>query len=99
MSSYDVAIASLAIDAPVKWTDNLLSAYSIQDVTSARRGVARRIPYSALVSLALVRELNVGLGLGVGDAVRIADELLNAESGSVHRSGHLMLTFDRHALE
>ena len=29
MRSYDIAIASLTIDAPAKWTDNLLSQHAV----------------------------------------------------------------------
>ena len=43
MRSYDVAVASLAIDATSKWTDNILSQHAVLGVISARRGVARRI--------------------------------------------------------
>ena len=99
MRSYDVAIASLAIDAPVKWTDNVLSQHSLTEVVSGRRGVARRISYSALVRLALIRQLHAQLGLGVGDSVRLSGELLESGGNSVHLSGHLQLTFDRSGLE
>ena len=99
MRSYDVAIASLAVDAPLKWTDNLLSQHRLPDVVSERRGVARRISYSGLVRLALIRQLHVELALGVGDAVRVADQLLDSGGTGVHESGHLRLTVDRPALE
>jgi hypothetical protein len=99
MRSYSIAIASLAIDAPDKWTDNLLSQHAIPDVLSSRRGVARRIAYPALVRLALIRQLHAGLGLGVGDAVRIASDLLDSENGGVHERGQLTLRFDRAGLE
>ena len=99
MRSYDVAIASLAVDAPLKWTDNLLSQHRLPDVVSERRGVARRISYSGLVRLALIRQLHVELALGVGDAVRVADQLLDSGGTGVYESGHLRLTVDRPALE
>ena len=99
MRSYDIAIASLTIDAPAKWTDNLLSQHGLPDVVSARRGVARRISYPALVRLALIRQLHTRLGLGVGDAIRIASALLDSGDTHVHESGQLRLTFDRLGLE
>ncbi len=99
MRSYDVAVASLAIDAPLKWTDNLLSQHRLPDVVSERRGVARRISYSGLVRLALIRLLHVELRLGVGDAVRVADQLLDSEGTGVYESGQLRLSVDRSALE
>ncbi|MEO8621890.1 MAG: hypothetical protein ABI625_12545, partial [bacterium] len=88
MPSYDIAIASLAIDAPPKWTDNVLSQHTIPDVVFARRGVARRIGHAALVRLALIRQLHVSLGLGVADAVRVASDLLDSVNTGVHESGH-----------
>jgi hypothetical protein len=99
MRSYSVAIASLAIGATQKWTDNVVSHYPIPDVVLERRGVARSIPHSALVRLAVTRELHVGLGLGVRDALALAGELLVAEPSGVQRGGHLRVTFDRAALE
>ena len=99
MRSYDIAIASLTIDAPTKWTDNLLSQYRLPDVISARRGVARRISFPALMRLALIRQLHTRLGLGVGDAIRIASELLGSERSGVYESGQILLSFDRPGLE
>ena len=99
MRSYDVAIASLTIDAPTKWTDNLLSQYRLPDVISARRGVARRISFPALMRLAIIRQLHTRLGLGVGNAIRIASELLDSERSGVYESGQIRLSFDRPGLE
>jgi hypothetical protein len=99
MRYYDVGIAALAIDAPPKWVDNVLSQHAVPDVVSARRGVSRRLSYSALLRLALVRELHVELRLGVRDALEFAAELLTTGDGSVHPRGHLRVAFDRSALE
>lgn len=99
MRSYDVAVASLAINAPPKWTDNTISQHTIADIVSARRGVARRIPHQVLLRLALTRQLHTELGLGVGDALRLAAQLLDSEGGGVHQSGHLCLSLDLPAFE
>ena len=99
MRSYDTALAALAIDAPIKWTDNLLAHHQLPDILASRRGVRRRISYPALVRLALVRQLHARLGLGVGDAVRVAGDLLELEGGGVSMYGHVLLGFDRAALE
>lgn len=99
MRSYSVAISSLAIGAPGKWLDNVLSHFSVPDVHILRRGVARRVPHSALLHLALTRTLHVQLGLGVRDALVLAAELLAADGDAVSRGGHLRVTFDRRELE
>ena len=99
MRLYSVAIASLVIDAPLKWLDNLLSHHNIPTVRAERRGVARRIPHTALIQLALARELHTTLNLAVRDALALAAELLADEKDAVHVSGHLRVSFDRAALE
>lgn len=99
MRSYDIAIASLAADAPQKWIDNLLSQHAVPDVVMERRGVPRRISYGALIRLALVRELHVALGMSVRDALRLASSLIEPSGGGVHARGHLRVTFDRSGLE
>ena len=60
----------------LKWTDNVLSQHDVPDVVSARRGVARRIPHTALLHLALIRELHADLGLSVRDALGLARQFL-----------------------
>jgi hypothetical protein len=99
LRSYNIAIASLAIDAPVKWTDNLLSHHSIANVITECRGVARKIPHQALLQLALVRQLNKELHLGVRDAVSMADRLSKERDAEVRLDlGALTLSVDRAAL-
>jgi hypothetical protein len=107
--SYNVAVASLAIDAPIKWTDNVLSQHTVPGVTNARRGVARRIPHATLRHLALTRELHTELGLSVRDALPLARQLLSAAEGAAvdhrsvdHRSVHrgaVHLTVDETLLD
>jgi hypothetical protein len=99
MRHYDVAIASLAIAAPLKWTDNLLSHHNIPGVVAERRGIARRISHLALLHLALIREVNLNLGASVRDAVAIADRLLAEQGAGVLQTGHLRVILDRSALE
>lgn len=98
MRLYDVAVASLAIDAPPKWTDNVLSQHEIVGVAVARRGVARRIPHATLRHLALTRELHTTMGLGVRDALALAGELLSAGATGVRR-GPVHLGLDRRRLD
>lgn len=99
MRSYTVAVASLVIEAPVKWTDNLISQHSLPEVVSQCRGVARRISHPALVRLALIRQLHIGLGIGVAGAVQIAASLLDPDGAAALGSGAIRLTFDHRALE
>ncbi len=99
MRSYDVAVTALVVDATSKWTDNLLTHHTIPDVVTARRGVARRISHSALVRIALIRQLHVRLGLGVADAVSLAARLLDSEALGVHECGQLSIAVDLPALE
>ena len=99
MRTYGVAVASLAINAPIKWTDNLLSQYEIAGVITTQRGVARRIPHAALLLLAIARELHETLRLSVRDAVAMAPALLDDGAGAAHSGGHLRVVLDRPALE
>lgn len=99
MRFYDVAIASLAIDAPRKWTDNTLSQNHFTGVVSASRGVPRRIGYPALLRLAVVREFHMQLGIGVADALAIAERALAPGADGVHSSGMLLVRVDLVALE
>jgi hypothetical protein len=99
MRQYTVAIASLAIPAPRKWTDNILSHHDIPGVIGERRGVARRISPLALLHLTLAREVHLNLGASVHDAVAIARSLLDDQGHAVLECGHLRVILDRSALE
>lgn len=99
MRSYTVAVASLAIDAPDRWTDNILSQFVIPDVVSVRRGVARKITHAAVVRLAVVRQLQTLLGIGTGDALRLTTEMLCSEPVGVFESGHLTLNVNLTEME
>ena len=94
MRRYDVGVASLAIEAPRKWTENLLSQHRLPDVPSVRQGVARRISHASLIRLALIRQLHIGLGVGVGDAILIAEQFLDRGQSRVLEVGQLRLALD-----
>jgi hypothetical protein len=98
MRLYSVAIASLAIGAPTKWTDNLLSQHEIPEVVHQVRGISRGISWNALVRIGLIRALNQDLGCGVRDAVALASALIGG-SEPLEGSPFLALSFDRAALE
>ena len=99
MRSYSVAVSALAIGSSQKWLDNTLSHFPVPHVASEKRGVARRIPHAALLHLALALELHQTLGLGVRDALTLAERLLHADDGAVSCGGHLRVTCDRSKLE
>ena len=98
MRLYSVAIASLAVGAPVKWTDNLLAHHQIPEVRSRSRGSARGVTWAALVRIALVRELHVRIGSGIREAVALADSLIRA-SGTVSLGERLSLRVELTELE
>ena len=99
MRAYDIRVAGLAIRAPVKWIDNVLSQHDVREVVRARRGVARKIPFPALVHLALTRELHISLGLGVREALQLSRELLANTKERGVPTGHLRISVDRETLE
>ena len=99
MRLYSVALTALAIDAPQKWTDNLIAHHDIPDVRSRSRGVARGVSWQGLVRIALIRELHVALGCGVREAVALSDILLRAPSGRLTIGRWSSLGFERGALE
>lgn len=99
MRVYTVAIAALAIDAPLKWTDNLLSQHEVANVRSNRRGIARRITHAALMQMALTRDLHVDCGMSVREALELARELLAGDGVTPVERGHLRMGFDHAALQ
>ncbi len=73
---YTVATAALAVGAPVKWVDNVLSHFSIGGVAQSRQGIARRISAEAMFRLRVIRSLSELLGLPMELAVAGAEELV-----------------------
>jgi hypothetical protein len=99
MRLYSVAVAALAVDAPLKWTDNLIAQHDIPDVRSTARGVPRGVSWIGLVRIALIRELHLALGCGGRDAVALSARLLDARDGVVTVGRSTTLGFDRRVLE
>jgi len=96
---YSVAVASVAIEAPEKWTDNLIAHHELPGVQSKARGVARGISWPALVHIALTRELHTWIGCSVRDALSLAAALLASPGNLMTVGAHLTLTFDRERFE
>jgi hypothetical protein len=80
---YDIAVAALAIGVDRKWLDNLTSQHSIPGTEHVARGVSRRLSLRALVTAAIVRDLNQSLGVPVARAVAVSIELLDHAEGRV----------------
>jgi hypothetical protein len=94
---YDVAAASLALQIPPKWLDNLLSHHSIAGVEGGRQGVTRRISREGLTRLAVIVGLTRQLRVPAAAAVSIAERL--AASGHLPLTPELLLTIDLAALD
>jgi hypothetical protein len=103
MRAYSVAVASLSINAPKKWTDNAISQHNIDGIISTQRGVARRITFPALLTLAIARVLQADLGMSLSGAIRVATGLLSLPDGREMHVGPLTISMDiaaaRRALE
>jgi hypothetical protein len=96
---YDIAVTSLAIGAPEKWTDNFLSAHRVTGVQGRTRGVARGISWPAFVVVALTRELHIGIGCSVRDAFALATSLLETSDGRLAVGAYAEFSFDRERFE
>jgi len=97
--SYSVAVTSLTIGAPTKWTDNLIAHHDIEGVRSQARGIARAVSWTGLVRIALIRDLHIRLGCGVREAVELANAVLRAPAGEASVGLWLTLSIDRVTLE
>src|SRR5690349_15248305 len=78
--AYDIAVAAVAIGVPRKWLDNLTAQHSIPGTEHVARGVARRLSMRTLLTAAIVRDLNAGLGVPVARAVEVAGSILGQDS-------------------
>ena len=76
---YDIAVAALAIGVERKWLDNLTAQHSIPGTEHVARGVARRMSMRTLLTAAIVRDLNRGLGVPVERGVEVASSILGAQ--------------------
>jgi hypothetical protein len=79
--AYDIAVAAVAIEVERKWLDNLTAQHSIPGTEHVARGVARRLSMRTLLTAAIVRDLNRGLGVPVARAVEAAGAVLGNDPG------------------
>lgn len=97
--SYNVAVATLALDVPHKWLDNILSRHRIPGVEQHRQGITRRLSLDALVALAIIHDLCQHLHLPANQAVAIATRLTAAEDTTLTLcEGTISLAADREAI-
>jgi hypothetical protein len=80
--AYSVAAAAFALEVAPRWLDNFLSQHTVPGVVAAERGVARRIPLSALVLVAIARDLQRELGVGLGRGLDAARRLVESDGDS-----------------
>lgn len=90
--SYTLATAALAIGAPPKWLDNILSHYTVPGVDQKRQGVARRLSVDGILLLAITLVLMREAGLPAHRALATAREL--AASNGIHRFERVSLSID-----
>jgi len=82
MDGYSIRAVALAIEAPTKWLDNLLSHHAVPGVQRSTRGVERRISLNSLAVIAVVRILSQELDIAQARAVELALGLDAATSGT-----------------
>lgn len=99
MRLYSVALTSLAVTAPVKWTDNLIAHHRLPEVRSRSRGVSRGVSWAGVVRIGVIRALHLRLGCSVREAVRLSDDLLCSSNGTLPLNEHFTLAVDRDAFE
>jgi len=92
-------VASLAVDAPVKWTDNLIAHHALPEVRSRARGVPRGVSWAGVVRIALIRVLHLQMGCGLREAVALSASLLRDSERAVTLNDWLTLAVDRDVLE
>lgn len=83
MRSYTIAVAALALEADVKWLDNLLSHHQVPGVARKRQGIQRKIPPDSLLLIAVARTLIAALHMPIGKALELAGQLIVAQDAGI----------------
>lgn len=100
--AYDARSVALAIDAPAKWLDNLLSHNALPGVTGGRQGVQRHISYDGLLAIAVTRLLLVDLGLPTRRAAVLAVQAVQRRGEhkmDIHTAGGLTIALPLEEIE
>jgi hypothetical protein len=93
--AYTIAAAALALDAPTKWLDNILSHYTVPGVEQKRQGITRRLSVDGLLVLGIALLLMREVGLSALRAIDTAKHL--AKNNGSYRFQRLSLSIDLNA--
>jgi hypothetical protein len=88
----------MALQAPIKWVDNVLSHHDIRGVDRAKRGVDRHLSFDAIVALSIVWVVARDLGVPLSKAVDIAEQLLDCAQREITTAGGLRIFLDVNGL-
>lgn len=94
MPLYNSTTAAIAIGVTSKWLDNLLSHNRIPGVQSESQGVARRLSLTAVIQIALTRDLIDLLNVPVPTAVSVAAAILADPGGRNTGDSPLRISVD-----
>ena len=98
MPAYSVAAAAVAIEAPLKWVENLLSRYEVPGAEKGMQGAARRLSVETIVSLAIIRDLTVVLGVPVAGAVGWCAAIARGDNTVPEARGRVRIVADMPAI-
>jgi hypothetical protein len=98
MPSYNTASTATALHVSHKWLDNLLSHNKIAGVSQERQGISRRVSIEAVLVIALTKTLTQTTGLSTQSAVKLAEQLIESQTGTLHLSPAITITVDLPAL-
>ena len=96
--TYDPRTVALALKAPIKWVDNILSHNDIRGVDRTSRGVERRLSFDGVAVLAISRLLSKELGIPTPAALKISRQLVDLGTGQVTTAGGVGVIIDWAAL-
>src|SRR5688500_96476 len=82
--AYTVGTVALALNAPTKWVDNVLSHYQVSGVLQKRQGIPRKVSLEGVLHLSLALLLTDELGIPTATALRLARTV--SEGSGEHRT-------------
>ena len=94
MRAYTVATSAVAIGAPEKWVDNVLSHNIVHGVLQKRQGIARKVTPVGVLILQISRNLVTGLRLPVAQALDVAQGIISARDHELRFPGGVAIRVD-----